>query len=1264
METEPLQKKPSRINLAGRFRRSAAVAKSLESPLNYGQSTKKRMRESVSDDTPLRASGVPSVPPIAPQHTASTAGQPSGSSINPEPADNRMSDSSRSDVSFTDRGLYTSAPNHNVHSITTTLFRLPRRRTKGPEPMFPVDHLRQKDKKSSTEMSHDGTSTSSLTVPRSSCGTSGAETPLSRPGTPRVSSSYSATRVNPSSSAETRIKPAVSPANPFFRSETSPRSSATRPPSRLRGRSSTVSSVGAQSTHDEGLTPPVPRTSMSASRKSFGDLFGLGRVRASQELGHGRQGTMTPATPGSSTSKTNSLHHIKENVTLPERRDDDTPAKYLARLEEVFSRSVIASVLSRETDSFSAGVLRSYMRGFSFFGDPIDMALRKLLMEAELPRETQQIDRCLQAFANRYDECNPGVYASPDQAYFTAFSLLILHTDVFNKNNKRKMQKPDYLKNTGGEGIFDEILECFYDNITYTPFIHVEDDLDSNGERTGHRNSRRKPIFTGGAPATLKHSSKEPIDPYALIIDGKLDVLRPNLKDVMHLEDHYSYLGTAKSLNLRELQRTFFKTGVLQIVSARSRPDAFMTEKTATNPDEAHPGIVDIKVTKVGLLWRKDAKRSKTRSKWQEWGAILTGAQLYFFRNTAWVKSLMQQHEAHVKQGNEGTPVIFKPPLEQFKPDVLFSTEGAVALVDSTYKKHKHAFVYVRHGGIEEILLADDETEMNDWLAKLNYAAAFRTSGVRMRGVVGAHYEGQSRRGMRMLDNSEATQHVQTPTGEVTISRGRIDHKMAEDIFAARRDIMMQKVGEADEKVAAAEKHLDLQLRNARHLQIMAPIQAKTREQVLLSAARMSAQLKWTRMEIWKLRCHRDILAQDLEEELQQFGHPSGAVTAPVPEDGPFNEQVSAAPAKPESMHSSHRSASAEPTVEEKTRSPQRSVREVPSQTQLKNGTRPRRRSETTSMRKASLSSSAISASPPRTATSVAKFAPVDRGRASSPSSQKSAQADVDENERDLLEQTGLVRTRSRRVSDSHPSGVDAEEWREHPSSPERLDRNKIRRSLQRTLREGAGHLSHQRSKKNKDVEGAAVDEQGADSQLTRGTGSFVVHGKKASVINFGSGLESMVQDDKVKPLQQGWRDDGRPSSQQATSPSSEDDDFHSVVGDTREWNERRESATSASTATARSFRELHRKYSRSTSAGARLSVPSDGESDAAMSVSEARRTPLRPIDPESSAGDGESGGESVQDQPRYFTPVSELTSPGSDDGENDRGRETKRVPA
>ena len=80
--------------------------------------------------------------------------------------------------------------------------------------------------------------------------------------------------------------------------------------------------------------------------------------------------------------------------------------------ENIMDKSVIASLLTKTVDPFMLSVLRSYMRKFAFFGDPIDMAVRKLLMQVELPKETQQIDRVLQGFADRYHECNPGIYIS------------------------------------------------------------------------------------------------------------------------------------------------------------------------------------------------------------------------------------------------------------------------------------------------------------------------------------------------------------------------------------------------------------------------------------------------------------------------------------------------------------------------------------------------------------------------------------------------------------------------------------------------------------------------------------------------------------------------------------------------------------------------------------------------------------------------------------------------------------------------------------
>ncbi|CAO1603488.1 hypothetical protein XANCAGTX0491_007075 [Xanthoria calcicola] len=1088
----------------------------------------------------------------------------------------RLSESSRSDGSLGDHhGLFATTTTTHTVSTTTTFFRLPRRK-KNKGPLFPLP----------VKIPPPDHSEGQLITPRRSDSRRPSESPQRRspsqrsPRTaihrPFFTSNAGSNRSSPLPSPS-RIQTGVSFPAPGFpslrRDSTASTRSGRSSPTRLgasklskRGRSSTKGSLHGNVDNEPLPTPPLPhsgRTSSSTGRTSLGGFFNLSRLRQNSEPHNPRHGsapTGLPGTPISGGSKSHSLSLAREPVVVPQREEGDTPAKYLVRLEEAVSRGAVAAILSKADDDFSKNVLRSYMRGFKFFGDPLDMSIRKLLMEAELPKETQQIDRVLQAFANRYHECNPGIYASPDEAYFIAFSLLILHTDVFNKNNKHKMQKTDYTKNARGTGVADEVLECFYDNILYTPFIHVEDDIDISGERIVARNSK-KVLLPRASSDVIRRKSNEPVDPYSLILDNRLDSLRPSFKDVMNLDDPYSYLGTAQSLNLADLNKTFFRTGVLQIVSSRSRPEAFMSPETTTNPAEAHPGVVDIKITKVGILWRKDMKKKKARSPWQEWGAILTGSQLYFFRNTGWIKGLMHQCSVHHRQGLAGSPCVFKPPLEQFKPDVLMSTEDAVALLDTTYKKHKHALVFVRHGGFEETFLAESESEMNDWLAKLNYASAFRSAGVRMRGLIGGQYDGQKTRAMRRMDSDSTTQSVQSPTGEVTISRGRIDPVLAQQIQEARRQIMVHKIAEAEEKLEATRKQLDVHLRNARHLQILAPIQNKSREQLILAAGGMAAKIKWVRMEMWRTRCHKDILALDLEEEIgprpaQAIQTPSLYSTSRKGSSADYVNNPQARPLSESTIRPSTQPSPAKQPVGDDIYQPTVS-----------------RSSAAQQQRQASwelppLSFDSPTKKPPsRVGTPVQHSLRHERSGLGSKAGEAAPglaaklttpTASVDENEQEVLKEAGLLRPEtptpnSKRQDATADSETAAEQELETPKSPDsgfKEGRPKIRRSLQRTLREA--HVpSHHRSRKGRDsASSAGMTEDSsslAESEgLARGTGSFTVHGKKASVITFGSEWQNMSPEERLKQRKQSQGEDLRASM----PPAFEDEDRSNQSGE------------------------------------------------------------------------------------------------------------------
>jgi len=118
----------------------------------------------------------------------------------------------------------------------------------------------------------------------------------------------------------------------------------------------------------------------------------------------------------------------------------------------------------------------------------------------------------------------------------------MLHTDAFNKSNKRKMTKADYIKNTRLAGIYPEVLEVrgrlawlsasltplfqyYYDNTVFAPFIFVEDPVEANLQRNLDsvpcRSLSRFPAqhsLPGNGSSVTLLGKADKIDPYYLIV--------------------------------------------------------------------------------------------------------------------------------------------------------------------------------------------------------------------------------------------------------------------------------------------------------------------------------------------------------------------------------------------------------------------------------------------------------------------------------------------------------------------------------------------------------------------------------------------------------------------------------------------------------------------------------------------------------------------------------------------------------------------------
>ncbi|KAF9650747.1 hypothetical protein BDM02DRAFT_3111798 [Thelephora ganbajun] len=474
--------------------------------------------------------------------------------------------------------------------------------------------------------------------------------------------------------------------------------------------------------------------------------------------------TQLTSSPDTSTISSPRPSTSKQSIDIPKPRiDEESPEQYVDRLTETVPKSDIVTVLASSGETFYADALKHYLSQFNFESNPLDVALRKLLMQVGLPRETQQIDRVIESFAIRYSQCNPGLIIPQDNAYILAFSLIMLHTDAFNKSNKHKMTKADYIRNTSLPGVASEVLDCFFDNIVFAPFIFIEDPLDLNptlppldGAPSRRGSTFASPNGNVGAGTSLLKSNR--IDPYYLIIRNELDPLRVDVESTMPFANPYTFRGPVDDANHEEIHEKFLqaRSADLNMETSLVSPTFFNISSpmlpTSSVNDDAVPAYAScvVKLVKIGILNRKDdivegGKRAIAR-KWKGWGAIVTNSQVLFYRDATQVMNIQRQFEESAD--------LPPPRIVLARPDELWSLKNTLAVTDKSYIKRGHAFRFVMADGRQSLFQAESEEEKYEWMACINYGSSFKTADV------GTRSAGMTKKDIELTGIAAAASHL------------------------------------------------------------------------------------------------------------------------------------------------------------------------------------------------------------------------------------------------------------------------------------------------------------------------------------------------------------------------------------------------------------------------------------------------------------------------------------------------------------------------
>ena len=182
-----------------------------------------------------------------------------------------------------------------------------------------------------------------------------------------------------------------------------------------------------------------------------------------------------------------------------------------------------------------------------------------------------------------------------------------------------------------------------------------------------------------------------------------LDDLRVDVQSYVPPTSPFFYRGTAGEWDEDRLLRAFATANVIEIahenkyvsspwfgLNVGGGPNTIVMTASPVYPSPG-PHSAALRVTKVGVVLRKEGVLDgrKTNRKWREWSMLLTGSQLLWSRDPAWVNTVeMQMSPA---RGETSLHRVMVP-----RPDELLSLQDAIAVFDRSYDRVSITVLFLR----------------------------------------------------------------------------------------------------------------------------------------------------------------------------------------------------------------------------------------------------------------------------------------------------------------------------------------------------------------------------------------------------------------------------------------------------------------------------------------------------------------------------------------------------------------------------------------